>query len=511
MPPDFILPWGVATLLALLIIPPFRLISIKSFRNRVGKPSLVVAGCCLAVGFYLTLLGVAALYAPTLLYLFAICVAIILVVVWWGARPSFGRSRGLPPGSLAFFPTGPWNDRAYYATRLARYGPVFKHRHLYHPEVCIGGVSRVRAFIQANDASIRTPQFPFGRYIPGGFLRFTDPARHTQARPIFQAAFAPAVYQAHADLLDRVLSDELAAMSAASLGAVRGINPAPGIEDLLFRLLAGLFFGIDSRLPQEAHFCTLLRGVALHRTRVLADRDVAARLDELIIELRHRVSANDRTSFAAALERAHPGALNDRFFTFNLIFMFHTARNDLGGLFAWLIKMLADHPQWAAQLRSEPDASNLSGRIVLETLRLEQSEYLLRQTNRDITFEGFTIPKGWFVRLVIKESHHASDAFENPTLFDPDRFLDRHYSRSEYMPFGAFNKTCLGEHLTLNLAKKFVTELARGYMLHVTEDGPQEFSGFHWQPSSHFHVQFAPLAPHPDVPAQENKTFVQSV
>jgi hypothetical protein len=63
------------------------------------------------------------------------------------------------------------------------------------------------------------------------------------------------------------------------------------------------------------------------------------------------------------------------------------------------------------------------------------------------------------------------------------------------MPFGAFNKTCLGEHLTLTLAKKFVTELGLGYTLHVTEDAPQEFSGFHWQPSSRFRVQLAPNSP----------------
>ena len=72
-----------------------------------------------------------------------------------------------------------------------------------------------------------------------------------------------------------------------------------------------------------------------------------------------------------------------------------------------------------------------STRIVMETLRLEQSEYLYRETTRDIEHKGVVIPRGWLVRLCVRESHQDPAIFANPDVFDPDRFLipDLHQAR----------------------------------------------------------------------------------
>lgn len=61
--------------------------------------------------------------------------------------------------------------------------------------------------------------------------------------------------------------------------------------------------------------------------------------------------------------------------------------------------------------------------FVLETLRTNQSELLMRRAQRDFVFDGFLIPKHATVRVCLWESHKSPDAFASPLEFQPDRFL----------------------------------------------------------------------------------------
>ena len=64
---------------------------------------------------------------------------------------------------------------------------------------------------------------------------------------------------------------------------------------------------------------------------------------------------------------------------------------------------------------------SIGERVIRESLRLEQSEYLARRTTADIRFHGYRFPKGWRVRICIREGHRSADAFDRPDEFDPDR------------------------------------------------------------------------------------------
>lgn len=486
------LPILLATLLAALIIPVVRLLAIPGFRARIANPLLSVILPVFALALYLGALGVLALAAPVVLYTLAVLAVSVTLYLFWRARPAYGKSQGLPPGSLALFPTGPWADPSFYKTHFARHGPIFKTSNLYRPEVCILGIERSRRFLAAHADSIQTPAYPIGRFIPGGLLRFADPARHKETRPVFRSAIAPAVYLSHQASIENRIRGELAALAQASLTGLDGVHPKPYLDQTLRLVLIPLFFGIDTASTHYARLDGLLAAVAPHRIRHLPPHNVPKILDELMSLIRAAVEEGTAQSFAAELEHVHPGALHDPYFTFNLIFMFQLGRIDLVGLLQWLTKLLADNPEWAVKIHSAPAPADLATRIVLETLRMVQSEYLIRQATRDLKFEGYTIPKNWFVRICISESHREAEAFADPDTFNPDRFLDRHISRSEYMPFGALDKSCLGEHFTLLLAKLFVTELAVNYMTDRMSDAPPEYSGFHWQPSRKFRVRLLP-------------------
>jgi hypothetical protein len=51
---------------------------------------------------------------------------------------------------------------------------------------------------------------------------------------------------------------------------------------------------------------------------------------------------------------------------------------------------------------------------------------------------------------------------------------------------------CLGEQLTLTIGRILLTTLANHFDLTPTADGPREYGGFHWQPSSRFRIRLTP-------------------
>ena len=98
--------------------------------------------------------------------------------------------------------------------------------------------------------------------------------------------------------------------------------------------------------------------------------------------------------------RSQPEAAVDATVLGNMIYLLHVTWGDVAGLLHWLLKMLSDHPDWVIRMRETTatevdeleDGNDLGTRIVMETLRLEQSEHLYRTVLQDIHFAGFVIP-----------------------------------------------------------------------------------------------------------------------
>lgn len=201
---------------------------------------------------------------------------------------------------------------------------------------------------------------------------------------------------------------------------------------------------------------------------------------------------------------AHPAALDDPTIIGNFSLISHIAYGDLTGLHAWIFKFASDNPAALDSvradqngLRSTPtDLPDPATRIVMETLRLEQSEFLFRRVVRTFECEGMTIPAGWMVRFCIHESHRDPAVFSDPDRFDPERFAGRSFTRDEYAPFGADAHGCMGSHIAHCLGRLLVEEIARGFELRVVVDGPVETAGNrhrdHWRPSSLQRVMVVP-------------------
>ncbi|XP_052000994.1 cytochrome P450 26B1-like [Xyrauchen texanus] len=81
------------------------------------------------------------------------------------------------------------------------------------------------------------------------------------------------------------------------------------------------------------------------------------------------------------------------------------------------------------------------------------------------TFElnGYQIPKGWSVMYSIRDTHETAEAYQNPELFNPDRFgADQDESKTDrfsYVPFGGGVRRCIGRELALIVLKTLAVEL----------------------------------------------------
>jgi cytochrome P450 len=200
-----------------------------------------------------------------------------------------------------------------------------------------------------------------------------------------------------------------------------------------------------------------------------------------------------------AILKDNPDDARDPVVIGNLVYMLTTTASDMSALLCWILKNACDHPEWLEWMANEPEPKKgsskpaLSERFVMETLRMRQSEFIYRAVVCDFDCGGFRIPASWLLRICVWESHRDPKVFSEPDRFNPDRFLGRSYSRSEYSPFGASSHACLASYLVTLLARLFVSELASHFRLKESSESSIELaSSRHWAPGPAFRVQLQP-------------------
>ncbi len=465
---------------------------------------VLTAALASVLAVYAVGLALAVVLAPrwVLGLLVAIGLVLLAAVRWHGAVAR-GAARRWPPGSLAPLQLGPWFDRTFYLNRRRQLGTPFKTAQFVRPMACFVGLAEGLDFMKANEPALGSPAMAFGRFIRGGFLRHMPPELHTVTKSLFAAAFTRDVYEPLLPFMREALNAELTRMTLAPAG----VPPRRHVQRALFSIWMRLFFDVAPESPARERLKTLYRTLDIRNPTHASDRAVHAAVDEIMAIARERQRSAPQDgpprSCLAALERARPGASDDPTLLGNLVYMGHTTWADVSGLLVWVFRMLTEHAAWAERLRAvgsstrdEDGEPPLATRIVMETLRLEQSEHLYRIALRDLPRGDTLIPRGWLVRLCVRESHQDPRVFADPATFDPDRFRGRSYSLREYSPFGGgLRHACVGEGLTTRVAATFAETLTTGFRWSTVADGPYEYSAWrHWRPGSAWRVKVTALA-----------------
>jgi cytochrome P450 len=149
---------------------------------------------------------------------------------------------------------------------------------------------------------------------------------------------------------------------------------------------------------------------------------------------------------------------------------------------------LAEHPDVRERFHEEVDALDgpptaedveagrleFTDRIVTETLRLFPPVYALpRVADRDVAFDGYRVPEGERVGILIRRIQRDPRFFDDPDIFDPDRWTDEFRQELHdfaYAPFGGGPRICIGRQFALLEAKLSLATIGRNYELYYLGD-----------------------------------------
>jgi len=155
--------------------------------------------------------------------------------------------------------------------------------------------------------------------------------------------------------------------------------------------------------------------------------------------------------------------------------------------FIWYV--LSQHPEWETKLHAELDSVlggrpatdadlprlSLTRRIVEEAMRLYPPAPGLsgRVALKADEIAGTRIPAGALVLISSWVLHRHRELWDDPNLFDPDRFLPERSAgrpRFAYLPFGGGARVCIGQMLAMNESILILATLAQRFRLRMRPD-----------------------------------------
>jgi cytochrome P450 len=123
---------------------------------------------------------------------------------------------------------------------------------------------------------------------------------------------------------------------------------------------------------------------------------------------------------------------------------------------AWAIYHLHSNPETLQTLRTElatlddPTPEEFARlpylkAVVQETLRMNPVvTEVVRVLKQPMELDGYQLPAGTAVAPAAILAHYDKKTFPDPDSFQPERFVDKTYSSSEYFPYGGGHRRCAG-------------------------------------------------------------------
>lgn len=157
---------------------------------------------------------------------------------------------------------------------------------------------------------------------------------------------------------------------------------------------------------------------------------------------------------------------------------------------SWTWMLLSEHPQVRDKLHLELERV-LAGRsptvedipqlhytdmVVKESMRLYPPVAIFgREAARDCTIGDYDVPKGCLIQIGQWVMHRHPRYFENPEVFQPERWsddLEKRLPKGVYIPFGDGPRICIGKGFALMEAVLILATIAQKFQPNVLPDFP---------------------------------------
>ena len=152
----------------------------------------------------------------------------------------------------------------------------------------------------------------------------------------------------------------------------------------------------------------------------------------------------------------------------------------------WALYWINHVPQVRAKLLQEldnlgenPDANEIFklpylNAVCSETLRMYPVAMLALNRLVKSPFElmGYNLEPGTIVIPCIYLTHHREDLYPDSQQFKPERFLERQFSPTEFVPFGGGNRRCIGMAFALFEMKLVLANVLSNWNMELADNQP---------------------------------------
>jgi len=165
-----------------------------------------------------------------------------------------------------------------------------------------------------------------------------------------------------------------------------------------------------------------------------------------------------------------------------ILILFSAGHETTSNALTFTFQLLALHPEWQEKIYTESQSikketddlmtivtsSKICQQVIEESMRLYPPAYFIDRVNiTPDTFNGMEFNAGSNLLFSIHEIHRRKDLWENPEAFLPERFNEgsRKFS-SQYFPFGAGPRKCIGNNFAMFEMIVAVTKLVTAFKIY---------------------------------------------
>ncbi|WP_378181751.1 cytochrome P450 [Aquimarina sp. SS2-1] len=336
-----------------------------------------------------------------------------------------------------------------------------------------------------------------GKYIGNGLL--TSNGEHwLRQRRLIQPAF----YKKKIDLIAKTIRQSIKE-ELVKIEPNVSMDIYPLMNDLAFKVVAKSLFSYtdtgdtmarlqhiteaaqkslikEIRQPYKRWWFSLSGQIKSTLTLTQEARDI---LNNIIEERRKsKNSYDDLLDMLLSSTYEDGGRMDNERLIDEILILFVAGHETTSNALSFCLSLLALHPEIQDKVYNEVDAQGLeelalmeqfeknkyTAQCVEEAMRLYPPAYFSdRVSIEQDSYNGISLPKGTTVLISFYEIHRHRDFWNDPLVFNPDRFHSDHKKEYSdwYFPFGAGPRMCVGSNFAMYEMIYTVSEIVKKYKI----------------------------------------------